>query len=486
MTLLLLGTALQGFAGVTLLVNGGSIATVNAGDPITFTWTATPDIAILTRGWGDNAGTTLPAYSGSETIRALTPTVSTGYSYTVTGYAAGSTVQASVQVNVQPLGFDPGYTPIVWVPSVPNFQLQTLSFMVLPDAVIGTPYSTTINATGKAPITYSAVGLPDGLTVTGNTISGTPTEAALLQGGNFTLMATDADGITSATLARMMTPVLAPRNLTPVTAPVVFDGGIADLNSAYVNEPSAGLGRAASGFMLAKATTVTSVRVWGTYFGASPSSDDFTITFIASGPSPIASTWPSFPAAGKVLATFKPTSMTRLNTGRATYGIPSSEWTHDLNFTGIALEANTLYYVCVVNNSDSRSWGWLSSTIQNFPSWGAYSNDGGITFPGGSFELAFTLSDAPAVVTVPPTKPPVTTYKLDIKRNGKGTVVFTPTGTSSSGTVFNAGTIVTVMATPDASDKNSVWKGWTGDVVSSSRTITVTMSKAVTLQANFR
>ncbi len=482
----LLLSTLSSFAGVALLVNGGSSAIVNAGAPITFTWAATPDTWRVERGWGERFATELPL-SGSESIRAANPAVATSYGYSVTATtSAGVASQSSVQVTVLPGPVFPDYTPIVWVPSLPDFVLQNyLIFYTVPDAEIGTAYSTTIAATGRTPITYGAMGLPAGLSLVGNTIIGIPTPDAFIQGGNFTLTATDADGYTSATLARMMTPVLYPRVLTPVQAPVVFDGGTAELNGAYVNDPSAGLELAASGFMLKSATTVSGVRVWGTYLTRfKAGTDNFTIKFIEHGVS-AAITWPSFPVAGKVLGTFTPTSVTRSKTGRAVFGVPDSEYVYDLGFSGLALQPNTLYYVCVFNNTQGEKWGWMPSVIQNYPSWGAYSQDGGVTFPGGSFELAFQLSDAPVVVTPPP---PVvtTTYKLDIKRNGKGTIAFSPTGTSSSGTAFAPGTVVTLTATPDPTDKSAVWKGWTGDVTSLRRTITVAMTKAVSVTANFR
>lgn len=480
--------AFDALAEVSLLVNGSTSVTVNAGDPLHLSWTATPDVQRLERGWGPTTGTELPLV-GTETVRAGNPSVATGYLYSLVAYdSTGAVLRPGVQVTVLPGPVVPDYSPIVWQPILPNFQLQTLTFYVVPDGVIGVPYSATISATGKEPITYGAVSLPDGLSIVGNTITGIPTPSALLQGGNFTLTATDADGYTLPTLARMMTPVLEPRNLPAVTSPVVFDGGAASLDGGYVNDASLNLERAASGFMLQSAATVTTVRVWGAYLARfKEGNDNFTVSFYDHGPSPI-STWPSFPAAGKLIGSFTPLSVVRAKTGRAMFGVPDSEYVYDLGFSGIALQANTLYYVCVVNNTSGENWAWSVSTIQNYPSWGAWSQDGGVSFPGGSFELAFQLKTGPISNPNPNPNPSpsTTTYKLDVKRNGKGSVAFTPTGASSSGSVFAAGTVVTITATPDVNDRSSVWKGWTGDVVSTSRTITVTMSKNVSVTANFR
>ena len=70
----------------------------------------------------------------------------------------------------------PGFPPIVWQPSRPNVQLQTLTFYVVPDARLGVPCSAVISAGGRAPITYAATSLPQGLTVVGNTITITLTQ----------------------------------------------------------------------------------------------------------------------------------------------------------------------------------------------------------------------------------------------------------------------------------------------------------------------
>lgn len=69
-------------------------------------------------------------------------------------------------------------------------------------------------------------------------------------------------------------------------------------------------------------------------------------------------------------------------------------------------------------------------------------------------------------------------FKLTVVTNGKGSVT-----TSPSGTAFAAGTVVTLTATPDA---GSPWVGWSGDVVGTARTVTVTISKDTKVTANFR
>ncbi len=71
-----------------------------------------------------------------------------------------------------------------------------------------------------------------------------------------------------------------------------------------------------------------------------------------------------------------------------------------------------------------------------------------------------------------------TTYKLSTSTTGKGTIAISP-----SGTTFAAGTVVTLTATPAA---GSPWVGWSGGVVSKSQTITITMTKAISVTANFK
>ena len=71
-----------------------------------------------------------------------------------------------------------------------------------------------------------------------------------------------------------------------------------------------------------------------------------------------------------------------------------------------------------------------------------------------------------------------TAFKLTVVTNGKGTASTSPTGTS-----FASGTVLTLTATATA---GGTWTGWTGDVVSSANTITVTITKDTKLTANFR
>lgn len=79
---------------------------------------------------------------------------------------------------------------------------QPITFApVLASGTVGTPYSASLSATGFGPFTFTATGLPAGLTLNGSTISGTPSLAGSFNVG---LTATDAAGATvsaSATLS---------------------------------------------------------------------------------------------------------------------------------------------------------------------------------------------------------------------------------------------------------------------------------------------
>ena len=87
------------------------------------------------------------------------------------------------------------------------------------------------------------------------------------------------------------------------------------------------------------------------------------------------------------------------------------------------------------------------------------------------------------------TPPPTGTFKLSVKAVGKGMVTSSPSaifcGTSSAtcSATLNSGTSITLTAKPDA---GSPWIGWTGDCTGTSLTCTLSMTKAMSVTANFR
>jgi hypothetical protein len=74
--------------------------------------------------------------------------------------------------------------------------------------VVGAPYTETLTASGGGSQTWSATGLPPGLAVSGNTITGTPTAA-----GNYTVTVTVNNG-TSSKSAQFTLQVIEPLKVT--------------------------------------------------------------------------------------------------------------------------------------------------------------------------------------------------------------------------------------------------------------------------------
>ena len=81
-----------------------------------------------------------------------------------------------------------------------TLQAPSVIIAALPDGKVGEAYSRTLAATGSVPITWSleSGSLPAGLTLTGNTISGTPTAAGTY---TFTVKASNAAGSDSQELS---------------------------------------------------------------------------------------------------------------------------------------------------------------------------------------------------------------------------------------------------------------------------------------------
>ena len=81
-----------------------------------------------------------------------------------------------------------------------SIQPPAIVTTTLPGGTVGTAYSQTLTATGDAPITWSieSGSLPDGLTLSGNTISGTPADAGTF---TFTVKASNSAGSDSQELS---------------------------------------------------------------------------------------------------------------------------------------------------------------------------------------------------------------------------------------------------------------------------------------------
>ena len=217
------------------------------GDTGSFTWSAT----------GLPLGLSIDPFTG-----AISGAWSNAGSTTVTVTAKGTHVSASKDLMVQ-----------VYAALAPTDG-------VLPDAGVGTPYSTTLTATGgKGPITWSATGLPSTLTLAPSTgvISGTPTSA--VTAADVTITAHDALG-QSVIVHRAITvyPSVA------ITAPSAVT---AEVGSALVVAPSATGGRgaitwSATGLPAWASIDSTSGRITGTPSAADVSASALSVKVTAS------------------------------------------------------------------------------------------------------------------------------------------------------------------------------------------------------------
>ena len=92
---------------------------------------------------------------------------------------------------------------------------------------------------------------------------------------------------------------------------------------------------------------------------------------------------------------------------------------------------------------------------------------------------SYTFTNVTANHTLEASFSAIPSYTLTITKagTGSGTVTNNPTGTT-----FNAGTVVTLTATPDA---NSTFAGWSGGCTGTSSTCTVTMNANTSVTATF-
>jgi hypothetical protein len=157
---------------------------------------------------GTDAGAFLVALNGG--IGALTSYLPTGET-AVAWKADGGT--PSVQVNK-------GY-PLLF--NVSTGTAPTITTNALNDGTVGTFYSNVLAATGDTPITWmiDTGSLPDGLSLSGDTISGTPTAAGTT---NFTVKAENSTGIDAKALSIEINPVSTDKILVSITAPAAITG----------------------------------------------------------------------------------------------------------------------------------------------------------------------------------------------------------------------------------------------------------------------
>jgi len=128
----------------------------------------------------------------------------------------------------------------------PDPVAPTITIASLPDGEPGTAYSQTLTATGDSPITWSVDGtLPKGLSLTGNTISGTP---EICETTTFTVTAKNAVGnstkqlsITTAFFsAEKLGTWLTAQPVNTKTTPYAVKLNVSDLDGNYNANGSAG------------------------------------------------------------------------------------------------------------------------------------------------------------------------------------------------------------------------------------------------------
>ena len=203
-----------------------TLTLTNPGGTATASMTITPALVSI-----DTA--TLPSgalgasYSAGIAVSGGTRSVSSlsfvAYSYAATGLPTGLSINSSGVISGQPTqagtfivtvtvtdpGFDFG-NGVVW-PVVSKSKTLTLAITPavtvttasLAAGTVGAPYTAPLAASGgTAPYTFTATGLPTGLTVSGASITGTPTEA-----GTFTVNVTATDATTPTALVSAAVPL---------------------------------------------------------------------------------------------------------------------------------------------------------------------------------------------------------------------------------------------------------------------------------------
>lgn len=175
-----------------------------------------------------NIATTVPAGdSATVTVTGLP----SGLTYdaatsTITGAA---TVIGSFNVNVTVADSTTNLSASSILPLTVNDNALIFAPVNLPDATTNASYTTVFNAAtgGYGSFTYTATGLPAGLAISGNTISGTPTAA-----GSYAITLTATDSVGTSTSANVTLNVI-----NPVAAPVACSGSNAAITAYVARNP---------------------------------------------------------------------------------------------------------------------------------------------------------------------------------------------------------------------------------------------------------
>jgi hypothetical protein len=145
---------------ITTSLPGGTV-----GIPYSQVLAATGDTPIT---WSIVSGTLPGGLSHTGSTISGTPTVAGAFNYTVRATNRGGSDTQALSIAISP--------------AAPTATPPAITTTTLPGGTVGTPYSQALMATGDTPIMWSIVSgtLPGGLSLAGNTISGTPTTAVSL------------------------------------------------------------------------------------------------------------------------------------------------------------------------------------------------------------------------------------------------------------------------------------------------------------------
>src|SRR5690606_20491640 len=160
------------------------------------TGSSDPDGTTLTYLWTGPAGGGYTLTDEATSTPEVSFTTAGSYTFTLTVTDAGSPAKSATDQVVVQVGIKPSITS-----------------GAAASGTVGTAFTHTVTATGTAPLTYSATGVPVGLAINATTgaITGTPTAAGPK---DVTITATNAYGADSKTL----TINISAANLAPTTA----------------------------------------------------------------------------------------------------------------------------------------------------------------------------------------------------------------------------------------------------------------------------
>jgi hypothetical protein len=195
---------------INVSVAPSSPQAIDQGQKIQFTATVTNDTSSKGVTWSQTGQGALSGQTAGAVTYTSPSSGAAGLAAVTATAVADTTKTATVNVSITP----------------PPSMVTT----TLPAATLGSAYSQTVSATGGAgTLTYSIGSgtLPGGLTLNGNTISGTPTGSAGT--ANFTVKVTDSSTVsaTSATqqLSIAVNPAIGALNITTTALPNGSQGG---------------------------------------------------------------------------------------------------------------------------------------------------------------------------------------------------------------------------------------------------------------------